>query len=72
MTEEITAMKCPFREKDGEFCDCYGKSCMSYYEAPFFGCGGTSAIPMCRKIIQTPQQPKYPVYNPYPQFNPSV
>lgn len=25
-------MKCPFRQKDGEFCDCYGKTCMAYSE----------------------------------------
>lgn len=25
-------MKCPFREKDGEFGDCIGKACMAYCE----------------------------------------
>lgn len=25
-------MKCPFRQKDGEFCDCYGAACMAYFE----------------------------------------
>lgn len=25
-------MKCPYREKDGEFCDCYGAACMAYCE----------------------------------------
>lgn len=45
-------MKCPFREKDGEYCDCYGKACMAYYEVPFVGCS-TDSEPMklCRKIM---------------------
>lgn len=29
-------MKCPFRQKDGEFCECYGKSCMAYCEYEAF------------------------------------
>lgn len=55
-------MKCPFREKDGEYCDCYGKSCMAYYEVPFVGCS-TDSEPMklCQKIM-----PQYPFNaNPY-------
>lgn len=29
----INTMRCPFRtDKDGEFCECYGKACMAYYE----------------------------------------
>lgn len=46
-------MKCPFREKDGEFADCYGKTCMLYFEmqtVSFEYPDNKEAIPMCRKI----------------------
>lgn len=30
---ENNVMRCPFRtDKDGDFCECYGKECMAYYE----------------------------------------
>jgi len=30
---KINTMRCPFRtDKDGTFCECYGKDCMAYYE----------------------------------------
>lgn len=34
MTEnKINTMRCPFRmDKDGNFCECYGKDCMAYFE----------------------------------------
>lgn len=53
-------MKCPYREKDGEFCDCYGPACMAYYEyvpTPLtYGQTNTcvtdqTPVPMCKKML---------------------
>lgn len=64
-------MKCPFRMgDDGEFCDCYGKACMAYYEVPYMGCAADdmpNSTPMCRKIFQ-PYPVQYPTFNPFQQF----
>lgn len=58
-------MKCPFRKNaDGEFCDCYGKFCMAYYEyqsVPFScNCNDKTEepvmIPVCRRL-----QPVVPI-----------
>lgn len=53
-------MKCPFREVNGEYCDCYGKNCMAYYEMPTIVCTTEDSknMPMCRKIMS-----QYPAYN---------
>lgn len=47
-------MKCPFLEKDGEYSDCYGKSCMAYYEIKTVDLENRNVseiVPMCRKIM---------------------
>lgn len=31
MSEQVDTLKCPFRQKDGEFCDCYKEKCMAYF-----------------------------------------
>lgn len=67
-------MKCPFREKDGEYCDCYGKACMAYYEFPSSVCSPDSEpMKMCRKIMSQylPNfiQTQYPTFNPYSNYN---
>lgn len=53
-------MKCPFRQCNGEFLDCYGPACMAYYEyAPppvAFGqtnscMTGQTPVSMCKKML---------------------
>lgn len=60
MEEPSGTMKCPFRQKDGDFLPCYGAACMAYFEytpAPIaFGqtnsvLAGQTPVPMCRKML---------------------
>lgn len=57
----INTMRCPFRtDKDGNFCECYGKACMAYYEyEPFHFPGSeTTAVEkppitcLCKRLAQ--------------------
>lgn len=67
MIEYCDTMRCPYRiTKDGEFAECYGRSCMAYYEyeAPQYNCSRntineTKTYYMCRKMM--PNIPAYPI-----------
>lgn len=59
-------MKCPFREKNGEFADCYGKACMCYYEV-LKGVCSDEMMPMCRRIMAQ-YSSNVPVYVPQSPF----
>ena len=41
----INTMRCPFRvNENGNFCKCYGKSCMAYYEYQGFVSDATTTL----------------------------
>lgn len=62
-------MKCPFREKDGEYCDCYGKACMAYYEVQSSVCSlDAEPMKMCRKIMSQ-YKSNAPIYIPQSPYS---
>lgn len=64
---ELHKMRCPFRvTKYGEFAECYGQSCMAYfeYEMSQYNCSEntfaeTKTYHMCRKMMHN--IPPYPI-----------
>lgn len=57
----LNTMRCPFRtDKNGDFCECYGKDCMAYYEyAPLFCSVSETTAPekpaitcICKRLAQ--------------------